>query len=148
LRRRARHARLVSAAVMSAGLVALWTGLATVLLTTPAHAQAHAAASKPAALYRYPGADLALGDKLVREHACTACHVRKVGGDGSAMYRPQGRINTPSALATMVEMCNTELNLGLFPEDVLAVAAVLQRDHYRFVAGSAASSATSSDAKP
>jgi hypothetical protein len=38
----------------------------------------------------------------------------------------------------MVEMCNTELNLGLFPEDVLAVAAVLQRDHYRFARAAAA----------
>jgi hypothetical protein len=34
----------------------------------------------------------------------------------------------------MVEMCSTELNLGLFPEDVAAVAGVLQRDHYRFPA--------------
>lgn len=29
-------------------------------------------------------------------------------------------------------MCNTELNLGMFPEEVTSVAAVLQRDHYRF----------------
>jgi hypothetical protein len=32
----------------------------------------------------------------------------------------------------MVDMCSNELNLGLFPEEVTAVAAVLQRDHYRF----------------
>jgi hypothetical protein len=32
----------------------------------------------------------------------------------------------------MVERCNTELNLQLFPDDVAAVAAVLQRDHYHF----------------
>jgi hypothetical protein len=51
-----------------------------------------------------------------------------------AIYRPAGRINNPGALLTMVERCNTELNLGLFPEDVAAVAAVLQRDHYRFPA--------------
>ena len=30
--------------------------------------------------------------------------------------------------------CNTELSLQLFPEDTLAIAAVLQRDHYRFLA--------------
>jgi mono/diheme cytochrome c family protein len=84
------------------------------------------------ALHRYPDADIASGEKLVREHQCAACHARKVGGDGSAIYRPSGRINTPAALLTMVERCNTELNLGLFPEDTAAVAAVLQRDHYRF----------------
>jgi hypothetical protein len=32
----------------------------------------------------------------------------------------------------MVELCNTELNLAMFPEEVTSVAAVLERDHYRF----------------
>jgi hypothetical protein len=32
----------------------------------------------------------------------------------------------------MVEQCNTELHLGFFPEEVTAVAAVLNRDHYKF----------------
>jgi len=85
-------------------------------------------------LHRYPDADLALGEKLIREHDCSACHARKVGGDGTAIYRPQGRINTPGALRGMVDYCSTELNLGLFPEEVSSVAAVLQRDHYRFPA--------------
>ena len=93
----------------------------------------HANAQAPA-LHQYPDADLLLGARLIAEHQCAACHVRKVGGDGSAIYRPAGRINTPTALLTMVERCNTELNLGLFPEDVAAVAAVLQRDHYRLPA--------------
>lgn len=77
-------------------------------------------------------ADLALGEKLIQEHKCSACHARKVGGDGSAIYRPSGRIHNPSLLRGMVDYCSTELNLQLFPEDVTAVAAVLQRDHYRF----------------
>lgn len=80
-------------------------------------------------------ADLALGEKLVLEHKCSACHARKVGGDGSAIYRPKGRINSPSLLRGMVDYCSTELNLQLFPEEVTAVAAVLQRDHYRFGIG-------------
>ena len=85
-------------------------------------------------LHVYPEADLALGAKLLQQHDCSGCHQRKVGGDGSAIYRPGGRIDTPSALVTQVERCNTELNLGMFPEDVVSVAAVLQRDHYRFAA--------------
>lgn len=80
----------------------------------------------------FRGADLALGEKLIQEHQCTACHTRRVGGDGSAIYKPLGRINTPGLLRGMVDYCSTELNLGLFPEEVTAVAAVLQRDHYRF----------------
>lgn len=82
----------------------------------------------------FRGADLALGEKLIRENRCNDCHIRRVGGDGSAIYRPTGRISRPSALLAMVEMCNTELKLQLFPEDVQAMAAVLQRDHYRFKA--------------
>jgi hypothetical protein len=77
-------------------------------------------------------ADLPLGEQLIKEHACAACHVRRVGGDGSAIYRPQGRINNPGALRGMVDMCSVELKLSLFPEEVTAVAAVLNRDHYRF----------------
>lgn len=87
-------------------------------------------AQDAAVLYR--GADLALGQRLIAEHRCAECHVRKVGGDGTSIYRPQGRIATPGMLRGMVEQCNTEMNLGLFPEEVTAVAAVLNRDHYRF----------------
>ena len=80
----------------------------------------------------YAGADLALGAQLMTEHRCAACHRTKVGGDGSAIYRPTGRINTAGFLRGMVEQCNTELRLSLFPEEVTAIAAVLNRDFYRF----------------
>jgi hypothetical protein len=99
------------------------------LLALLALAAGPAAAQVPAI---FQDADLPLGEKLIAEHACSACHVRKVGGDGSAIYRPQGRINNPGALRGMVDYCSTELKLSLFPEEVTAVAAVLQRDHYRF----------------
>jgi hypothetical protein len=95
-----------------------------------AMAAAGAAMAESPAIFK--GADLALGEKLIAEHKCTECHVRRVGGNGSAIYKPEGRINTPGALRGMVDYCSTELNLGLFPEEVTAVAAVLQRDHYRF----------------
>ena len=49
-----------------------------------------------------------------------------------SIYRPQGRINSPAALRGMVEQCNLELNLTLFPDEVTAISAVLNRDHYRF----------------
>lgn len=80
----------------------------------------------------FKGTDLALGERLIKEHRCAECHRSKFGGDGSSIFRPAGRINTPGFLRGMVEQCNTELNLGLFPEEVSAIAAVLNRDHYRF----------------
>jgi hypothetical protein len=74
----------------------------------------------------FKGADLALGEKLIAEHQCVQCHISKVGGDGSAIF------NTAGLMRGMVEMCNTNMNLGMFPEEVTAVAAVLNRDHYKF----------------
>ena len=85
-----------------------------------------------AAAELFKDADIKLGERLIKEHRCVECHQRKVGGDGTAIYRPEGRISTPGFLRGMVEQCNTEMNLGLFPEEVSAVAAVLNRDHYRF----------------
>jgi hypothetical protein len=97
----------------------LWVGL---VLASPTKAEPE--------IFR--DADLALGERLYREHRCAECHVRKVGGDGASIYRPTGRIDSPGFLRGMVEQCNTELNLGLFPDEVSAIAAVLNRDHYRF----------------
>ena len=103
---------------LGAALVAMALGL-------PAHG---------ADLHRYADADPALGERLLRENRCADCHVRRVGGDGTAIYRPKERIGNPAALLTMVEYCSVELKLSLFPEEVSAIAAVLQRDHYRFPA--------------
>lgn len=49
----------------------------------------------------------------------------------AAICRPQGRINTPGALRGMVEHCNLELNLALFPDEMTSFSAVLNRDHHR-----------------
>jgi hypothetical protein len=99
------------------------TFLAVAILSTAAVAQVPSV---------FQDADLKLGERLIADNKCVACHRQKVGGDGSAIYRPAGRINAAGPLRGMVEPCNTELNLGLFPEEVTSVAAVLNRDHYRF----------------
>lgn len=101
-----------------------------VLATLGALSACPASAQSAASLYK--DADLPLGEKLIRDNRCAECHIRKVGGDGSAIFRPLGRISTPGLLRGMVEQCNTELNLSLFPEEVTAISAVLNRDHYRF----------------
>ena len=102
----------------------VWTAAVAALFGAPL-----AGLAEPAI---FKGADLKLGAQLIAEHQCAACHTRRVGGDGSAIYKPQGRINTAAYLRGMVEQCNTELNLGMFPEEVNAVAAVLNREHYKF----------------
>jgi hypothetical protein len=80
----------------------------------------------------YQGADFALGEKLIADNHCDACHIRNVGGDGNGIYRPAGRVNSLGLLRGQVEACNTVLNLALFPEEVTSISAVLNRDHYRF----------------
>lgn len=106
---------------------------ATFLLLAQAVVQAQTRVPAPAQVPEiFKGADLALGRQLMVEHKCAECHARKVGGDGSAVYRPKGRIRTAGFLRGMVEQCNSELNLGLFPDEVSAVAAVLNHEHYGF----------------
>ncbi|MGB3072401.1 MAG: hypothetical protein WBC18_27905 [Ottowia sp.] len=80
----------------------------------------------------FKGADLKLGEKLISENKCNECHARDWTDNGKAVYRPKGRINTPTALQGMVERCSHELNLSFFPEEIAAISAVLNRDHYRF----------------
>ena len=80
----------------------------------------------------FKDADLKLGEQLIAQNKCAQCHVGKVGGDGSAIYKPAGRINEAGLLRGMVEQCNSTLNMQMFPEEVTAVAAVLNRDHYKF----------------
>ena len=73
------------------------------------------------------------GRKLVLEAKCEACHIRKIGGDGSAIYsRKDRRVTAKSKLLPQVARCNNELSLGLFPEDEAAIAVYLNATHYRF----------------
>lgn len=102
---------------------AFWAGLCLTALTSLAHANGPAI---------FKDADLKLGEQLIAQNKCTQCHVGKVGGDGSAIYKPAGRINEAGFLRGMVEQCNSTLNMQMFPEEVTAVAAVLNRDHYKF----------------
>ena len=104
-----------------------WTPIA--LLAALACSAALAQAQVPE---MFKGADLKLGEKLIVDNRCNQCHAQKWTNDGKAIYRPQGRINTPDKLRGMVEQCATQLNLTLFPEEVTAIAAVLNRDFYRF----------------
>ena len=108
--------KLWTASRLHGAWVALLAGTLGLASMQVVQAQASAgvkpAAPKPASVpAMFRDADLALGTKLIAEHQCAQCHVRKVGGDGSAIYRPAGRINTPGFLRGMVEQCNSELNL-------------------------------------
>lgn len=106
--------------------------LAICLLAISAVVASNLAVAQSSVPKIFADADLELGTELIEEHKCTACHISKVGGDGMSVYKPGQRLTTAGFLRGMVEQCNTELGLGMFPEDVSSVAAVLNRDHYKF----------------
>ncbi len=80
---------------------------------------------------------LAAGDpklgKPLHDKQCVACHVKLLGGDGSAMYTRKPRlINSATALRQRVAVCSTQTNAGWFPEDEEHVAAWLDQAFYKF----------------
>lgn len=75
------------------------------------------------------------GRRLVATHKCESCHQQKVGGAPGAIYlRKDRRVTSWGKLKAQVAMCNTQLNLGLFPEDEESIAAFLDKTWYRLPA--------------
>ena len=98
------------------------------ILAMLAGANATAAAAIPEEQAR-----VAEGKKLVASSACEKCHAGKVGGDGSAMYlRKDRKVSSRARLVVQVARCSSELNLGLFPDDEVAIAAYLNQSYYKF----------------
>jgi hypothetical protein len=77
--------------------------------------------------------DPALGEKMVTEKNCAACHQRLVGGDGSKIYlRDSRRVKTLPQLGAQVSFCSSQLKTGWFPEDEEHVVAWLNHRYYKF----------------
>jgi mono/diheme cytochrome c family protein len=77
--------------------------------------------------------DPAEGKKLVAEKNCETCHHNKTLGDASAIYlRKDRKVTSWESLKARVALCNTELNLQLFPEDEEHIAAYLNQTYYKF----------------
>lgn len=73
------------------------------------------------------------GGKLVEAKKCETCHAGKTPADASAIYlRKDRKVTSMARLRAQVAACNTQLNLGLFPEDEEDIAAFLNERYYRF----------------
>jgi hypothetical protein len=72
--------------------------------------------------------------KEIDQNKCYACHAKKTGfGNGDMIYtRSDSKVKSLAKLKTMVERCNTELRLDLFPEDEADVIAYLNKQFYKF----------------
>lgn len=73
------------------------------------------------------------GKKLVAASGCETCHHNKTLGDAKAIYlRKDRKVTTLPKLAAQVAVCNTELNLKLFPDDEEHIVAFLNETYYKF----------------
>ena len=73
------------------------------------------------------------GKLLVEEKKCENCHHNKTMGDAKAIYlRKDRKVTSWEKLKAQVAVCNSELNLQLFPDDEEHIAAFLDRTYYKF----------------
>jgi hypothetical protein len=92
----------------------------------------------PLCLLLAPGLGTAAGDpaegrKLVAETKCEACHHNKTMGDAKAVYlRKDRKVTSMEKLKAQVALCNSELNLKLFPDDEEHIVAFLNETYYKF----------------
>jgi hypothetical protein len=78
-------------------------------------------------------ADHAAGKRLVQEHKCENCHHNRTMGDAKAIYLRKDRLVTSmEKLKSQVAVCNSQLNLQMFPDDEEHVVAYLNDTYYRF----------------
>ena len=75
----------------------------------------------------------AAAGKPMFDKDCIECHARKFDGKPDTMYlRPERRVHSPAQLLTQVQVCNTQLKTGYFPEEEEHVAAYLNLHYYKF----------------
>ena len=79
--------------------------------------------------------DPAEGRKLVAESHCETCHHNKTLGDAKAIYlRKDRKVTSLEKLKAQVALCNTQLDLKLFPDDEEHIVAYLNDTYYKFPA--------------
>jgi hypothetical protein len=81
----------------------------------------------------FAAGDATEGRKLVAEKNCEGCHASKTLGDAKAVYlRKDRKVTSADKLKAQVALCNSELNLQLFPDEEEHVVAFLDRTYYHF----------------
>jgi mono/diheme cytochrome c family protein len=64
---------------------------------------------------------------------CVACHVQRMGGDGTVMYtRADRKVTSAAKLDAQIAACNSQLATGYFPEEEAHIAAYLNLRFYKF----------------
>jgi len=80
-----------------------------------------------------PASGDAIAGATMHDKDCVACHVRRMGGDGTRMYtRIDRKVTTLEKLKAQIAVCNAELSAGYFPEEEAHIAAYLNLRYYKF----------------
>ena len=98
--------------------------LITMLLLSISSAYA-ADADNGAELYHEVELERTIRGEQYTDANCETCH------EASFYQREDRKVTTFAKLEAMVEGCNTNLDVGWFPEDVSDVAAYLNREYYK-----------------
>ena len=97
-------------------------------LSLPEAALLFAALALPAS-----AADVDAGKRLVEEKKCESCHHEKTMGDAKAIYlRKDRKVTSLAKLKAQVALCNSELNLQMFPDEEEQVVDYLDATYYKF----------------
>src|SRR3954462_12011807 len=73
------------------------------------------------------------GRRIVEEKQCESCHHNKTLGDAKAIYlRKDRKVTSLPKLKSQVALCNSELNLQMFPDEEEQVVEYLDTTYYRF----------------
>lgn len=98
--------------------------LITMLLLSISSAYA-ADADNGAELYHEVELERTIRGEQYTDANCETCH------ENSFYQREDRKVTTFAKLEATVEGCNTNLDVGWFPEDVSDVAAYLNREYYK-----------------
>ncbi|MFW1677843.1 hypothetical protein ACFVYJ_08670 [Pontibacter sp. JAM-7] len=103
----------------------LSTGVTLLVVMAPMPTLA-ADADNGAALYESVAVAATINGIAYTDANCETCH-------SAAVYQRENRlIKSLPSLVAMVERCNSNLDVGWFPDEVSDVAAYLNRQYYHF----------------
>lgn len=76
----------------------------------------------------FPEGDAQAGQRLFEKHQCNRCHVKIVGGDGSAIFtRPDRKIRNAAQLLEQIRTCSANIGVTLTPREEQNLGAYLNR---------------------
>ena len=76
----------------------------------------------------FPKGDARAGQQLFEKHQCNRCHIKIMGGDGSAIFtRPDHKIRSAPQLLGQIDICSANVGVTFTPQEKQNLAAYLNR---------------------